>query len=128
MVNDAELRHLQRCVDLAAEALKSGDEPFGSVLVAADGTVLAEDRNRVASCGPTSHPEIALARWAEERVKLFKLVWDAVGSEFAGRHHQYEMFYAGAPFVVKGYAYRNYGFDEPLAEVESFLSSYDSNA
>lgn len=65
---------------------------------------------------------------AEERVKLFKLVWDAVGSEFAGRHHQYEMFYAGAPFVVKGYAYRNYGFDEPLAEVESFLSSYDSNA
>lgn len=68
MVNDAELRHLQRCVDLAAEALKSGDEPFGSVLVAADGTVLAEDRNRVASCGPTSHPEIALARWAEEHL------------------------------------------------------------
>jgi 4-hydroxyphenylacetate 3-monooxygenase len=61
---------------------------------------------------------------AEERVKLFKLVWDAVGSEFAGRHHQYEMFYAGAPFVVKGYAYRNYGFDGPLAEVDAFLGSY----
>lgn len=61
---------------------------------------------------------------AEERVKLFKLAWDAVGSEFAGRHHQYEMFYAGAPFVVKGYAFRNYGFDEPLGEVDSFLSSY----
>lgn len=61
---------------------------------------------------------------AEERVKLFKLVWDAVGSEFAGRHHQYELFYAGAPFVVKGYAFRNYGFDEPVAEVEQFLSSY----
>ncbi|MEV4096549.1 4-hydroxyphenylacetate 3-hydroxylase family protein [Streptosporangium saharense] len=61
---------------------------------------------------------------AEERVKLFKLVWDAVGSEFAGRHHQYEMFYAGAPFVVKGYAFRNYGFEEPLAEVETFLAGY----
>ncbi|MEV8637136.1 4-hydroxyphenylacetate 3-hydroxylase N-terminal domain-containing protein [Streptosporangium sp. NPDC051023] len=61
---------------------------------------------------------------AEVRVKLFKLVWDAVGSEFAGRHHQYEMFYAGAPFVVKGYAYRNYAFDGPLADVETFLSSY----
>lgn len=61
---------------------------------------------------------------AEERVKLFKLVWDAVGSEFAGRHHQYEMFYAGAPFVAKGYAYRNYGYDQPLAEVEKFLASY----
>ncbi|MEV8634905.1 4-hydroxyphenylacetate 3-hydroxylase N-terminal domain-containing protein [Streptosporangium sp. NPDC051023] len=62
---------------------------------------------------------------AEERVKLFKLVWDAVGSEFAGRHHQYEMFYAGAPFVVKGYAFRNYGFEEPLAEVDAFLAGYD---
>ncbi|MEU0938078.1 4-hydroxyphenylacetate 3-hydroxylase N-terminal domain-containing protein [Embleya sp. NPDC005971] len=61
---------------------------------------------------------------AEERVKLFKLVWDAVGSEFAGRHHQYELFYAGAPFVVKGYAYRNYDFDAPLAAVDAFLASY----
>lgn len=63
---------------------------------------------------------------AEERIKLFKLVWDAIGSEFAGRHQQYELFYAGAPFVVKGYAYRNYGYDQPLAEVDDFLASYDS--
>ncbi|MGH8995721.1 MAG: 4-hydroxyphenylacetate 3-hydroxylase family protein [Acidimicrobiales bacterium] len=61
---------------------------------------------------------------AEERVKLFKLVWDAVGSEFAGRHHQYEMFYAGAPFVAKGYAYRNFGYETPLADVEAFLAGY----
>jgi 4-hydroxyphenylacetate 3-monooxygenase len=61
---------------------------------------------------------------AEERVKLFKLVWDAVGSEFGGRHHQYEMFYAGAPFVAKGYAFRNYGYEQVVAEVDEFLSSY----
>ncbi len=61
---------------------------------------------------------------AEERIKLFKLAWDVVGSEFAGRHHQYEMFYAGAPFVAKGYAYRNYGFEDAVAEVEEFLESY----
>ncbi|MDP8958157.1 MAG: 4-hydroxyphenylacetate 3-hydroxylase [Actinomycetota bacterium] len=61
----------------------------------------------------------------EERVKLFKLAWDLVGSEFGGRHHQYEMFYAGAPFVAKGYAYRNYGYDEVVAEVEQFLAGYD---
>ncbi len=60
----------------------------------------------------------------EERVKLFKLAWDIVGSEFAGRHLQYEMFYAGAPFVAKGYAFRNYGYDEALRSAESFLSSY----
>src|SRR5687768_17978843 len=31
-----------------------------------------------------------------ERTKLFKLAWDIVGSEFAGRHAQYELFYAGS--------------------------------
>ncbi|KQZ18764.1 MULTISPECIES: nucleoside deaminase [Streptomyces] len=64
MVTDAELRHLRRCVELATEALEVGDEPFGSVLVAADGTVLAEDHNRVASGDRTRHPEFELARWA----------------------------------------------------------------
>jgi len=59
-----ELPHLRRCVELAAEALADGDEPFGSVLVAADGTVLAEDRNRVAGGDQTRHPEFELARWA----------------------------------------------------------------
>jgi tRNA(Arg) A34 adenosine deaminase TadA len=60
----AEWRHLRRCVELATQALEAGDEPFGSVLVAADGTVLAEDRNRVASGDRTRHPEFELARWA----------------------------------------------------------------
>ena len=64
-MTDDELRQLRRCVELATEALEAGDEPFGSVLAAADGTVLAEDRNRVVSGGdPTLHPEFELARWA----------------------------------------------------------------
>ena len=65
MTTGEDLRHLRRCVALATEALEAGDEPFGSLLVAADGTVLAEDRNRVVSGGdPTLHPEFELARWA----------------------------------------------------------------
>ncbi|MDR3082965.1 MAG: nucleoside deaminase [Streptomyces sp.] len=64
MVKDSELRYLRRCVELATEALEAGDEPFGSVLVAADGTVLAEDHNRVGSGDRTRHPEFELARWA----------------------------------------------------------------
>jgi 4-hydroxyphenylacetate 3-monooxygenase len=36
---------------------------------------------------------------AGARIKLFKLAWDALGSEFAGRHDQYERFYHGAPHV-----------------------------
>ncbi|MEU5884286.1 nucleoside deaminase [Spirillospora sp. NPDC047279] len=64
MISEAELGHLRRCVDLAAEALADGDEPFGSVLVSASGERLAEDRNRVAGGDRTRHPEFELARWA----------------------------------------------------------------
>jgi tRNA(Arg) A34 adenosine deaminase TadA len=64
-VTGADVPHLRRCVELAAEAVEAGDHPFGSVLVAADGTVLAEDRNReVTAADATRHPEFALARWA----------------------------------------------------------------
>jgi tRNA(Arg) A34 adenosine deaminase TadA len=70
VTTDEELRHLRRCVELATEALEAGDEPFGTVLVAADGTVLAEDRNRVGSGDPTRHPEFELARWAAANLTL----------------------------------------------------------
>ncbi|TDC91073.1 nucleoside deaminase [Actinomadura sp. 7K507] len=60
----AELVYLNRCVELAAAALESGDEPFGSVLVAASGEVLFEDRNRTADGDQTRHPEFEIARWA----------------------------------------------------------------
>ena len=64
-VKEADLPYLRRCVELATEAVEAGDFPFGSVLVAADGTVLAEDRNREVTAGdPTRHPEFELARWA----------------------------------------------------------------
>lgn len=64
MVKNSEMPYLRRCVELAAEALEAGDEPFGSVLVAADGKVLFEDRNRVSSGDRTRHPEFEIARWA----------------------------------------------------------------
>ena len=60
----------------------------------------------------------------EERVKFFKLAWDAVGSEFASRHNQYEMFYAGATFVTKGHAYRTYDWQNASGLVDNMLGSY----
>jgi tRNA(Arg) A34 adenosine deaminase TadA len=63
-MTDVDLKHLRRCVALAEDALASGDEPFGSVLVSAEGTVLAEDHNRIAGGDRTRHPEFELARWA----------------------------------------------------------------
>ncbi|MGW5879680.1 nucleoside deaminase [Nocardiopsis terrae] len=68
MVDQTDLRHLRRAVDLAARALDEGDEPFGSVLVGSDGTVLFEDHNHVAGGDATRHPEFAIARWAAEHL------------------------------------------------------------
>ena len=64
MITETDLKYLRRCVDLARAALEVGDEPFGSVLVSADGDVLMEDHNHVAGGDHTQHPEFALARWA----------------------------------------------------------------
>ena len=33
---------------------------------------------------------------AEDRIKLMKLLWDAIGSEFGSRHELYEINYAGS--------------------------------
>lgn len=62
----ADFAHLQRCVELAREAVEAGDSPFGSLLVHADGRVLFEDRNRTSAGDATRHPEFAIARWAAE--------------------------------------------------------------
>jgi 4-hydroxyphenylacetate 3-monooxygenase len=62
---------------------------------------------------------------AEERVKLMKLAWDILGSEFAGRHEQYEMFYAGPPFAVKTRMFRHYDFGAAAGLVEDALAGYD---
>ncbi len=84
MVDDADLAHLRRCVQLARAALESGDEPFGSVLVGADGTVLAEDRNRVASGGdPTRHPEFELTRRAAANLAPAERAAASIGSRAA---------------------------------------------
>ena len=61
----------------------------------------------------------------EQRVKLFKLAWDAVGSEFASRHTQYEMFYAGADFVTKGHSYRTYDWDCATGLADRLLAGYN---
>ncbi len=61
----------------------------------------------------------------ESRVKFLKLAWDAVGSEFASRHVQYEMFYAGAQFVTRGHSARTYDWANAKGLVESILNQYD---
>jgi len=59
-----------------------------------------------------------------ERVKFLKLAWDALGSEFASRHVQYEMFYAGAQFVTRGHSFRTYDWGRATGMVDRLMSGY----
>jgi 4-hydroxyphenylacetate 3-monooxygenase len=62
---------------------------------------------------------------SEDKVKLLKAAWDAIGSEFGSRHTQYEMFYAGARFVATGHSYRTFDWDTARGMVDDLLSTYD---
>lgn len=59
---------------------------------------------------------------ARERVALMRLAWDFIGTEFAGRHQQYEKFYGGASFLVKQNMYRNYDFKRATGLVDAALA------
>lgn len=75
MLDKKDRKYLERCVELAEQALEKGDEPFGSILVSETGEILFEDHNHVSGGDHTQHPEFAIARWAanhitpEERAK-----------------------------------------------------------
>jgi len=68
------------------------------------------------------------AAGATDKVKFYKLAWDALGSEFASRHLQYEMFYAGAGFVTKGHSFRTYDWARATGLVDDMLAGYDLEA
>ena len=59
---------------------------------------------------------------AVDRKKLFRLAWDLIGSEFAGRHQQYEKFYAGPSIAVRNYNYTVAPWDEFNAIVDKLLA------
>jgi 4-hydroxyphenylacetate 3-monooxygenase len=64
---------------------------------------------------------------ALDRVKFLNLAWDALGSEYAGRHAQYEAFYAGAQFVTCGHSMRTYPWEEVDGLVQSALDGFELN-
>ena len=61
---------------------------------------------------------------ARDRVKLLRLIWDLIGTEFGGRQLQYEMFYSAAQPVVNRRMYRSYDWPSATAMVDRLLSEY----
>ncbi|MSQ55695.1 MAG: 4-hydroxyphenylacetate 3-monooxygenase [Betaproteobacteria bacterium] len=60
----------------------------------------------------------------EDRVKAFKLAWDAVGSEFGSRHTTYEMFYAAPNITNQTMAFESYDWARSTGMVARCLGSY----
>jgi 4-hydroxyphenylacetate 3-monooxygenase len=60
---------------------------------------------------------------AIERYKLMRLAWDLVGTEFASRHTQYEMFYNGAPHVAMNRVWHFFRWKRIDEEVDRALKS-----
>jgi 4-hydroxyphenylacetate 3-monooxygenase len=88
-----------------------------------------------------SNPEIDkyLARYVrgshgidyKERIKVLKLLWDAIGTEFGGRHELYEMNYAGNHEDIRIQAMWNArssgAMDQMIALADQCLSEYDEH-
>ena len=68
-MDETDVRHLRRAIELARLAREHGNQPFGSLLVGASGQVLAEHENVVVTASDdTGHPELTLVRWAGSHV------------------------------------------------------------
>ena len=67
----------------------------------------------------------------KERIKVMKLLWDAIGTEFGGRHELYEMNYAGNHEDIRIQALWNArssgALDGMIALADQCLSEYDEN-
>ena len=64
MITGEDFTFLRRAIDIAATAITTGDDPYGSLLVSPLGKILIEAHNTVRRDNDiTAHPELKLARW-----------------------------------------------------------------
>ena len=59
-------------------------------------------------------------------MKLLRLAWDMLGSEMAGRHAQYEKFYAGPGFIMNLYSFQMCPWQELDRIVSDIMDKYDA--
>jgi tRNA(Arg) A34 adenosine deaminase TadA len=86
--DERDAAHLRRAIELAREARGRGDDPFGAVLVAGDGRVLAEGQN-------TEHTERDVTGHAESN-----LIRDASRSVDAGTFASSSLYASGEPCAM----------------------------
>jgi len=67
----------------------------------------------------------------KDRIKIMKLLWDAIGSEFGARHELYEMNYSGSHELIRVFqlqqAHSSGTLKQMNALVEQCMADYDEN-
>ena len=67
----------------------------------------------------------------KERIKVMKLLWDAIGSEFGARHELYEMNYAGSHELIRLFGLQQAQISGSLKEMEALvercMADYDED-
>ena len=67
----------------------------------------------------------------KERIKIMKLLWDAIGSEFGARHELYEMNYSGSHELVRIFPLQQAQFKARCREMEALaercMADYDED-
>ncbi len=63
-----------------------------------------------------------------ERYKFVKLAWDFLGTEFGGRHTQYERFYGGPPFLNDMYGYWHAPWEERRGAIDAIMADMENGA
>jgi 4-hydroxyphenylacetate 3-monooxygenase len=102
------MRTLRELAGGAFQAVPSSEAAFTSAETRAD----AERYYQSAAAG------------ARDRIKLIKLIWDFVGTEFGGRQLQYEMFYSASQPVVNRRMFKSYDWQAAKALVARCLGEY----
>jgi 4-hydroxyphenylacetate 3-monooxygenase len=105
-LNGRMLEIIREMAGAAFITLPSSDADFGNPEIAAD----LERYMRSATSD------------AKSRVRLMRLIWDFLGSEFGSRHAQYEKFYGGASFLIKQNVYRNFDWRRATGLVDRALN------
>jgi 4-hydroxyphenylacetate 3-monooxygenase len=94
----------------------------GPFMLPADASVLTDERAK----------RVFDAMWispgapASERYKFVKMAWDLLGSDYAGRHTQYERFYGGPPHIMDLYSFFQTPWTERRATVDRILADMDA--
>jgi 4-hydroxyphenylacetate 3-monooxygenase len=67
----------------------------------------------------------------KERIKIMKLLWDAIGTEFGARHELYEMNYSGSNELIRVFQMQQAQGNGSLKEMEALadkcMADYDEN-